>query len=347
MVTEEVKKFALPVFRAQRGSLREFLRRYDFLAGLVLVTTATLADGAEVTVHWGRWLKAHHGPDFVIAAIFFFSGIALEKETLVHGLLDFKAFVGALVLIFVVAPLWAHTLVQWPMDPGLAVGLFLVACMPSTLSSGVVMTQSPGGNAATALLITIVANAAAVLATPLLLQALAAGAGNFSAVALDKSALMGTLAMLVLFPLGLGTALRRHLSGVFHKSKCPSPGTLNTILVIFVVWIAVCGSRTTIVHSVGWMPQILALCIVFHSGLLLAAFAFTRMFNLQPGRLEAVIFMGGQKTLPLSVLLQTALFPQYGQALVLCLCHHVIHLIMDGFVLSYVNKLRRPNVDGK
>ncbi len=300
-----------------------------------------------MTVHWGLWLKAHHGPDFVIAAIFFFSGVALEKETLLHGLLDFKAFVSALALIFVIAPLWAHTLVQWPMDPGLAVGLFLVASMPTTLSSGVVMTQSAGGNAATALLITIVANAAAVLATPHLLKALAAGAGTFSAVALDKSALMGTLAVLVLIPLGLGTALRRPLSAVFQNPKCPSPGALNTILVIFVVWIALCGSRTTIVHGLDRMPQVLALCIIFHGGLLLAAFAFTRMFHLPPGRREAVIFMGGQKTLPLSVLLQTALFPQYGQALVLCLCHHVLHLLMDGFVLSFLKSPRRSNVSGK
>lgn len=336
-----------PVSLPKRHSFQSFVQRHSFVLGLVLVTTATLADGTETTVHWGRWLKARHGPDFIIAAIFFFSGVALERETLVHGLLDFKAFAAALALIFGVAPLWALGLSQWPMETGLAVGLFLVASMPTTLSSGVVMTETAGGNPATALLITIAANAAAVFATPFLLEWLTAGVGPSSAVVLDKAPLMGTLALLVLLPLFLGTALRRPVSAVLHFAKCPRPGTINTVLVILVVWIAVCGSRHTIVHGLGRMPAVLALCIAFHGGILLAAFFMTRILGLAAGRREAVVFMGGQKTLPLSVLIQTAIFPQYGEALVLCVCHHVLHLIMDGCVLSLLKNPRPGDGGGR
>jgi hypothetical protein len=44
--------------------------------------------------------------------------------------------------------------------------------------------------------------------------------------------------------------------------------------------------------------------------------------------------MGGQKTLPLSVLLQGKLFPQYGMALAFCVFHHFVHLTMDGYLVG-------------
>lgn len=323
------------------------MERHGFVVGLVIVTAATLADGTETTVRWGLWLKAHHGPDMVIAAIFFISALTLKRETLVRGLLDFKAFAGALVLIFGIAPSWAFVLSRWPMETGLAIGLFLVASMPSTLSSGVVMTETAGGNAATALLITVFANGAGVFATPLLLEGLTAGAGRSSALVLDKGALMGTLAVLVLVPLSAGMVLRRPVSALFQTVKGPSPGAINTILVILVVWIAVCGSRATIIQGLARMPAVLVLCVVFHGGVLFAAFITVRALGLAAGRREAVIFVGGQKTLPLSVLIQTAIFPQYGQALVFCVCHHVLHLIMDGCVLSFLKQSRRADPNGK
>ena len=58
------------------------------------------------------------------------------------------------------------------------------------------------------------------------------------------------------------------------------------------------------------------------------------LFKVERGRRESIIFMGGQKTLALAIVLQVSLFPQYGQALVFCVVHHFIHLIMDGFVVE-------------
>jgi sodium/bile acid cotransporter 7 len=44
--------------------------------------------------------------------------------------------------------------------------------------------------------------------------------------------------------------------------------------------------------------------------------------------------MGGQKTLPLSIILQVSLFSQYGIALVVCVLHHIVHLAMDGYLVE-------------
>lgn len=306
----------------------------------MVVTALTLADSAEMSVRWGRWLKTHHGPDGIIAAIFFFSGMTLEKESLSQGLVDLKAIGGALFLIFVLAPLWALTLAYWPMSPGLVVGLFLVAAMPTTLSSGVVMTGAAGGNTATALLITIVSNAMAILVTPLLLKFLLGQSVKSTTAVLNTPSLMATLALLVLTPLAVGMRLRNPCLALMRRVRCPQPGTLNTFLVIVVVWLGVCGSRHTILQGLNLMPLLLALAVVFHGGLLVGGFFITRLLDLSVGRREAVIFMGGQKTLPLSVLIQTAVFPQYGEALIFCVAHHLVHLIMDGGVLSLLKNAR-------
>jgi sodium/bile acid cotransporter 7 len=44
--------------------------------------------------------------------------------------------------------------------------------------------------------------------------------------------------------------------------------------------------------------------------------------------------MGGQKTLPLSVILQVTLFPEYGLALAVCVVHHILHLITDAYLVE-------------
>ncbi|MEJ5349373.1 MAG: bile acid:sodium symporter [Desulfosoma sp.] len=329
------------IVRARLEVLFSFLERHGFVLGLILVTGLTLADDAELSVQWGRWLKEHHAPNVLIGAIFFFSGLSLEKETLYKGVLDLKAVLGALSLIFLVSPLWALALAREPLGPGLTVGLFLVASMPTTLSSGVVLTGAAGGNMATALLITIVSNSAAVFVTPFLLEFLVGQTVTPTSMELHKTSLMITLVALVFAPLALGMSLRAAWLTLSQRIKGPQPSTLNTFLVLCIVWIGVCGSRHTMVQGVHLLPLVVALSVVFHGGLLLCAFLMARALKLSVGRREAVIFMGGQKTLPLSVLIQTAVFPQYGEALVFCVCHHVVHLVMDGCVLSFIKNFKK------
>ena len=54
-----------------------------------------------------------------------------------------------------------------------------------------------------------------------------------------------------------------------------------------------------------------------------------------------MIFMGGQKTLPLSLMIQISAFPGYPMALVVCVLHHLAQLFMDGYLAG---KMRAENV---
>ena len=69
-----------------------------------------------------------------------------KAEKLFSGIKEYKSILAALCVIFIGAPLLAALFSFMPLNPELLIGLFLVAAMPTTLSSGVVMTGKAGGN---------------------------------------------------------------------------------------------------------------------------------------------------------------------------------------------------------
>lgn len=114
---------------------------------------------------------------------------------------------------------------------------------------------------------------------------------------------------------------------------------VNQCMVLAIVWIALSGAKAAVLDSHAQIPVVLILSFLFHGILLGAAFLLARTGRVGRGRRESLIFMGGQKTLPLSVLIQMTLFPTYGLALALCVVHHVIHLIMDGYLVGRLARM--------
>lgn len=292
-----------------------------------------MADSREWTVAAGRWLKNHSGPDMVVFLIFWFSGLTLDARLIGKGVSDVPATLVALVIIFIFSPTLALVFHFLPLDIQIITGLYLVAVMPSTLSSGVVMSERAGGNMAHALFVTISANALSVLTIPVALSLLLATEGDHRSIHIDKTAIMLKIAFLVLFPLAVGMAVR----WVARQWIVPLQARvqfINQLLVLAIVWMGMCQSREVIVSGGHALILIAAVTFSYHFLLTFSAFGATRIFKFKPGRRESVIFMGGQKTLPLSIILQVTLFPDYGLALVVCVVHHMIHLIMDAYLVE-------------
>lgn len=188
-----------------------------------------------------------------------------------------------------------------------------------------------------ALLITICANSLAVFTIPLALELLLPFAGSSQEIEIDSVAIMLKIATRVLIPLTAGLIVRSRLPMVTMK-MLKRANIANQCLILSIVWMAMCHSRGAILEGAGAILPIAAVTFTFHLGLVLAGLGLTKSLSIGPGRRQSVIFMGGQKTLPLSIILQVALFPQYGLALVVCVLHHIIHLIMDAYL---VQRLRR------
>ncbi len=319
--------------------LLKALKAYWFPLGLAAIGAATLLDGSGAVAAGGTWLKAHHGPDAVIALIFFLSGLILKREEIRAGLGDVKGTLAAMAVIVVPAPLTALILDRLPLTPGLRIGLFLTAVMPTTLSSGVVMTGAAGGNMAHALLITLLSNGLGVVTVPLSLAMLLRPGNVLQSVPFDRVGLMLRIATLVLLPLVFGLALRPGRTALLTWLRKTVPFA-NQIFVLAILWMAFSGARSSVVGGGMQIAAAVLLSFVFHALLVAAALLVSHLAGLGAGRRESVVFMGGQKTLALSILIQTMLFPQYGIALAFCVIHHFVHLVMDGYLVSWFRRRR-------
>jgi solute carrier family 10 (sodium/bile acid cotransporter), member 7 len=318
--------------------LSGLIKKYWFIAGLVLVFTVSVVDTTETVSGMGRWFKMHGGPDAVIVLIFFSSGLILNARQIGAGLMDIKGIAIALAIIFLVAPVTGALFSMASVETGIKIGIFLVAVMPTTLSSGVVMTGAAGGNMAHALVITILANGIAVFTIPVALSLLMNLVGGTTAVSIDKLAIVIKLGFYVLLPLCTGLTIR-FFTKFFMDRFVLKLQVLNQCLVLGIVWMAVSSARDVIIGTGGSVGMILFLVFAFHGMLLSSAGFFSKLLKLGRGRRESVIFMGSQKTLPLSVILQVSLFSQYGLALVVCVLHHLVHLLMDGYLVGKLRKI--------
>lgn len=305
------------------------------MLGLMAIPVLTVADVSQTLVRPGVWLKAHYGPDLVIMLIFLLSGMALNTAQVRDGIADVKGTMLALFLIFIIAPLIASCMSLLPLQRGLIIGLLLVSAMPTTLSSGVVMTGSSGGNMAHALFITIVANALAVATIPFTLTILFQSTGGTGVIEIDQLGIMVKLATRVLLPLFLGIVLRNFFTAAI-RPLLPFTTRGNQICILIMVWMAVCAGRDAIISGFNAIIAVIIVVFCFHLLLVSAAIALATVFKIAKTKRESIVFMGGQKTLPLSVILQVSLFPEFGIALVVCVMHHIIHLIMDAALINYL-----------
>jgi solute carrier family 10 (sodium/bile acid cotransporter), member 7 len=307
------------------------LKRHWFFIGLVLIFGAVLGDPGGILAPAGRWLRAHHGPPTVIFSIFFLSGLILDPAALRAGLREGRATLAVLGVIFIAGPLVGAILTALPMPEGVRIGLILVAIMPTTLSSGIVMTGAAGGRMAHALVVTVAANALAVVTVPATLPLLLGAAGAGAAEAIDRGAMVRQLALLVLAPLSAGLFLRGMLGGR-GRGMGKTLQRITQYLILAMVWMAVSQSAETLRVRPTAVGAVAVLSAGYHGMLLGVAALTARWAGLGRGRRESVIIMGAQKTLTLAVILQTSLFPQYGLALAVCVVHHLVMLMMDGYL---------------
>lgn len=305
------------------------------MTGLSLVFLVTVFDTTQVVSRTGQWVQRHNGPSITIFLIFFLSGLMLKAHDIRSGATDVTGLAIALVTGFIAAPALALILGFAPLPVGVMIGLILVSVMPSTLSSGVVMTGAAGGNMAHALLITIVANSLAVVTIPITLSMLLRFAGNAQEISIDKAAIMFKIGILVLLPLAGGLALKACNPGLWDRGRQPIQ-TATQMMILAIVWMGLSQTRAAILTNAPTMGLVMVLVAVFHGCLLGVAMALSRWFKLQRGRRESVIFMGSQKTLPLSIVLQVSVFPLYPLALMVCVIHHIVHLFMDGYIVAHI-----------
>ena len=161
-----------------------------FLLALIAISVLVAVDSSHMLEQIGIAIKTWDGPEIIIFLIFIVSGLMLDGEQIRSGIRDTKATALALFTILVVAPAIAWLIALFPLDTGVVIGLFIVSVMPTTLSSGVVMTRTAGGNMAHALFVTVISNIIAIFSIPLVLSFLLSTQGMYAVLAIDKEKIL-------------------------------------------------------------------------------------------------------------------------------------------------------------
>ncbi|MBU0970727.1 MAG: bile acid:sodium symporter, partial [Proteobacteria bacterium] len=304
-----------------------------FLTGIVLVFLLVILDKTATLARAGIFLKNHNGSSVMIFFIFLFSGFIIEPDQIKAGIKDVKATAITLVVIVLAAPVAAYLLSFIPLETGVILGLFIVAAMPTTLSSGVVMTGQAGGNMAHALFVTILSNCVSIVSIPVILPLLLLSLKLKTELFIDQKAIFIKLILLVLLPLVAGLFLKKTVLPITMARK-KQLGIINQLIIICVVYMSLSGARQILIAKSATFWEILPLVAGFHLILLGICFGLSRFLDIGRGRREAILFMGSQKTLALSVMIQITCFPEYGTALLVCVMHHILHLMIDGYLAA-------------
>lgn len=309
--------------------MKMIFKKYWFTVGLIIAFLLPFIDITGFVSKTGIFLKENKGPDFVIIFIFLLSGFVLENKEIKKGISDFFPVFLSLLLIFVVSPLICFVMLKVPLNIEIAAGLAIVSVMPTTLSSGVVMTGICQGNKAQALMITIISSFAAAFTIPFSLGFVFDNV-NLSLDLFDPVKLMIKIGCKVLIPLAVG-----YFIGIIFKQIRKFSNYIQTasqFLILSMVWMSSAAAGESFFSNTFYLLIVLICVSIFHILLLICSFFCVFLFKLEKGRKEAVIFMGSQKTLPLSLIVQVSIFPGFGLALAVCVLHHVVQLIFDSFI---------------
>ncbi|KFM29246.1 hypothetical protein F751_1622 [Auxenochlorella protothecoides] len=248
------------------------------------------------------------------AGMFFLSGLLLNSGEVGDALRCPAALAYGLTAVLGLTSALAPLVLRLPLaPPELAIGFAVFCCMPTTLSTGVVLTQAVRGNAAVALMLTVSSNLLSVLSVPLLLRWVlgsAAGAASFSPLAICLG-----LARTVVAPLLAGVAISRAAAG-----RLPlGPGTL-----------ASAAATGLGIHLVFLATNVALTSLIRFSTISAVA---------DRGIRRAVILCSSQKTLPIAIAvigqLGEGLGPGAAYAAIACVAAHLIQTVFDSGLVSW------------
>ena len=209
-----------------------------------------------------------------------------------------------------------------------ALGLVVMASMPPTLSSGVILTDNAGGHTLWAMLMTIALNLVGIFTVPFMLDlTLALGAD----VEIAPWPLLQRLLAIVLLPFLLGLWLKRLL-------RRPAPAPVKYVpssCIIVTVWMSMSASRGTLLElALSDLASIAAGALLVHVLLLLLSHAASRLLRLSAAEALAMLFVVSQKTLPVAIGVLTAMQVPIASALVVCILFHFLQLMLDSVLAA-------------
>ena len=281
-----------------------------------------------VWVRPGLWLGERSG--LLVAALMFVMGLGLSPKGILAQLRKVRALGLFLLASYLLAPLVAGVAawVFFRERPDLFTGLIIVGATATTLSSSIVWTRLAGGNDALALVMSIIGNSLQFLVTPTWLGLMLGASVKF-----DVTSMMQKLLLVVLIPV-LASQVVVVLSRERALQWRPLTNLVARLLVLVVIWVAVSKAANDLLTTDALYSS-LAVVLVHLVLLAVGWWVLGRLLSDRRDRI-ALLFCGGQKTLPASTMIATTYFPHLNAAVLPVLLYHFWQLIIDSFLLERV-----------
>ena len=186
---------------------------------------------------FGISMKKTLGSNLFIVLIFLICGWRTKFGEMQFNRKFLRDFLFCGVMALIVSPLLGLGLGKvMRLDEAAILGLIIIACVPPTLSSGIVMAETAGGNVLLAMMMTVVYNLVGVVSMPLVISTLVSSDGNIDTKPLK---MFIDLVLLVLLPFFIGWAVQK-----FAKLKSPAwTGYIPSSCVILLILGFFSGAR--------------------------------------------------------------------------------------------------------
>ena len=299
---------------------------------MVLVTILAWAFPAPGAT--GGWMHPEIVTKAGVALIFFLHGLTLSFAALRAGVLNWRLHVFVQASTYVLFPLLGlglNALLGPRVSPELALGLFFLCALPSTVSSSVAMTAVARGNVAGAVFNATLSSLVGIVLTPLWITWVMRTTG----AAPDIGPVMLDLLKWLVLPLVVGQGLRPWLGARVqaHKARI---GLVDRGTILLLVYTSFCDSFQQGVwtgHGVGQVVLMAVVCTVLFAVVMgLTAFV-SRALGFGRADQIAAIFCGSKKTLASGVPMAKLIFgthPGLGLILLPIMIYHPLQLIVCG-----------------
>ncbi|MGD8547869.1 MAG: bile acid:sodium symporter family protein [Thiohalophilus sp.] len=164
---------------------------------------------------------------WMFAATMFALGVVLERQELINTLQHPQRIGKGVLTQYLAMPLLAFVIVNLAdLPPALALGFIIVGCAPGAMASNVIVYLA-GGAVAFSIALTTVATFLSPLVTPTLVEWLGS-----QFVPVPFWAMMNTILITVVVPIGLGMLVQRYLGRHLGLAKQVAPAIASLAIII-------------------------------------------------------------------------------------------------------------------
>jgi len=298
----------------------DLIDKYWFLVGIALAIWF-----AYLVPNFGKkdgWIHSEYTIKYgAISMIFLLSGLTLKTKELKRALFQFRLhlFVQSFNLVFI--PLFIFALVQllklFSLDSLLAIGFVSLGCLPTSISSCIVLTKNAMGNEAAALFNATFGNIFGLFWSPILLLLLLGS--NFSSVSSvgPIASILFNLALTVAMPLLVGQIMLVTLPNSFEEAVFRNKTNISrcsNLLLLLIIWSTFCDTFAAPDSALNISMVGIAIGIILFLQCVFLSIVYglsgIRFLHLSRGDRVCALFAGTQKTIALGVSIIGAIFSE-------------------------------------